>query len=115
MATGTADADAPASRRTPVAVALPVVLITAPFEAIVPEKSIRASTPDAGSTKPVDATSRCLIDTEPWNGVCARSLKFSGPASPSSAIVPSPGAFPDTVNGNADVNDRFDTFTSTSL
>ena len=49
--------------------------------------------PDAGSTKPLSATSRCLMEIAPWNGVSATSLRLNGPASPSTVIVPPAGAF----------------------
>src|SRR4051812_31587953 len=115
MAIGTLDAAAPGSTRAPVIVALPDVLITVPVEATLPLKSSIPAIPDAGSTKPVDATSRLLIVTSPWNGVSATSFRLTGPASPRTASVPPPGALASTSNGNGDVNDRFVTFTSTSL
>src|ERR1051326_6406804 len=70
--------------------------------------------PDAGSTKPVCATSRCLTPIDPWNGVSATSFRLNGPASPSTLTDPPAGAFADTENGNADTNERFETVTSTA-
>src|SRR5205823_3416230 len=102
MATGTLDTAAPGSRRTPLAVAFPVVVIATPLDATLPEKSTTPAMPDAGSMKPLSATSRCLIEIAPWNGVSATSFRLNGPASPSTEIVPPAGAFADTEKGNGE-------------
>ena len=81
-------------------------VICGPSDTSEPLKSTTADTPDAGSMKPVDFTSKCAISAVARNGVFAALLALIGPAWPSRVIVPPPGVLAVMRNGNCDVSDR---------
>ena len=89
------------------ALSVPFDVTARPSESTAPLKATVPASPDAGSMKPVDATSSCCRSTVAWSGVAAASRASSGPASPWRSNVPPPGVFAVIVNGIFDVSETF--------
>src|SRR5579862_4218598 len=115
MFTGTRDGEPAGTSLILLALTVPFDVIWWPSDIRAPLKSTMPPTPVDGSTKPVDARSRCPTSSFAFRGVSDASVASIGPAFPSTFTVPSPGVLALKVNGNCDEYERSDASSSTDL